>query len=214
MNFSQGAAIQLADAAMAQIFPKEAKLLQSDDEGEYKRVVLKSRTETIAHTPQHNPFAERLNCSILDPARVLLEQAGLSGICWSEAIRHAAYIKNGIWHSALSCTPFENLKGEQASLKYTCVFRCKTFVYIHDLKSKVHARAIPEMFLSCNGDGVYRIEFLTDCRTAEGVQVTFDDICFPRLEKNLSQARETLMVMSFMPKTHIPTPTIHLQTLS
>lgn len=54
------------------------KRQHSDGGGEYENAEANETSCSTPYTPQNNPFADRVNRSILEPIRVLLEQAGLS----------------------------------------------------------------------------------------------------------------------------------------
>ena len=71
-------------------------------------------------------FAERVNFTLFEPVRVMLEEAGLSARYWEYEIEHTAYVKNRLPHSALDCSPFEKLTETKLTLKHirTLVVRC------------------------------------------------------------------------------------------
>ena len=163
-------------------FPRGVQRLHSDGGGEYLKVNVPESSMTTPATPQHNPFAERVNLTLMDPVRVMLEQSGLSSKYWEYALDHTAYIKNRITSSALNCTPYEALTGKKPTLKYVRVFGCAAFVLNPDPKSKVHAKALPGIFLGCDDNGVYMIELLKERKLINSVHVTFDEDEFPALE--------------------------------
>ena len=169
-------------------FPKGVERLHTDGGGEYENADVNEHSETTPHTPQHNPFAERFNRTFLEPIRTMLEQTGLSGKYWEYAMDHVAYIKNRTPHKALGCSPYEKLLGTKPTLKYVRVFGCAAFVYEHDPKSKVHARAVPAVMLGCNDHGIYTVERLTDRKIINSVHVTFDEESFPKLEDSSSSS--------------------------
>ena len=53
---------------------------------------------TAAHTPAQNGVAERVNRTLVEHARCLLINAGLSSNFWSLAVKHVAYCRNRLWH--------------------------------------------------------------------------------------------------------------------
>ena len=169
-------------------FPKGVERIHADGGGEYASFKAKEMSTTCPDTPQHNPFAERVNRSFLDPVRVLLEESGLSAKYWEYALDHVAYVKNRLPHSALQCSPFEALTGNKPKLKHVRVFGCAAFVYNESPKSKVHARAIPGIFLGCDDNGVYLVESLVDRKLVNSVHVTFDEASFPGLENRESSS--------------------------
>ncbi len=82
-------------------FPKGSERLQSDGGGEYENVEVQEHSPTTPDIPQHNPYSERVNHTILEPVCVLLEQAGLNAKYWEYALDHVAYVKNRVPHSGI-----------------------------------------------------------------------------------------------------------------
>lgn len=81
---------------------KRIKTLRSDNGGEYmsnvfdlflKKHGIKHET-TVAHTPQQNGVAERMNRTLTEKARCFLFDADLPKTYWAEAISMAAYVVN------------------------------------------------------------------------------------------------------------------------
>ena len=97
-------------------------------------------------------------------------------------------MRNRLPHAVLKHSPFEKLTGEKPTLKHIRIFGCTAFVYEHHPKSKVHARATPEIFLGCTDHGVYLIERTTDRKIIESVHVTFDEENFPGLDNDSSSS--------------------------
>lgn len=58
--------------------------------------------KTNVYTPQMNGVAERVNRTMLDMVRAMLETAKLPDRFWAEALATACYIKNRIMHSAIN----------------------------------------------------------------------------------------------------------------
>lgn len=81
---------------------KEIKTLRTDNGGEYmsnvfdlflKKHGIKHET-TVAHTPQQNGVAERMNRTLTEKAKCFLFDADLPKTYWAEAINMAAYVVN------------------------------------------------------------------------------------------------------------------------
>ena len=49
---------------------------------------------TAAHSPQQHGVAERLNGTLMEAARSMLHQSGLSYSFWTEAVSTAVYLRN------------------------------------------------------------------------------------------------------------------------
>lgn len=112
------------DSLMQKYFKNGVERFHSDGGGEFFEIDISNKTAKTPHTPQHNPFSERTNRTILDPVRVLLEQAGLSAKYWEYAMYHVVHVQNRIPHSALGCSPFEKLTGKKPKLNHVRVFGC------------------------------------------------------------------------------------------
>lgn len=169
-------------------FQNGIQRLHTDGGGEYERMEVEEATTTTADTPQHNPFAERINRTLLEPIRVILEQSGLSAKYWEFALDYVVYVKNRLPHSVLGCSPFETLTGKKPTLKYCRVFGCSAYVYVEKPQSKVHARSIEGIFLGCDDNGVYLVESLIDRKLLNSVHVTCDESSFPALDNSDSSS--------------------------
>lgn len=146
------------------LIPKGVVRLHTDGGTEYKSFTNIFKTSTAPYTPQHNPFAERVNRTLLEPARTVLEGVGLGRKYWSYVVKHVTYVKNGLPHLTLGCTPFEKLTEKHPSPHHVRVFKCASFSYNSALYSKFHAKAISGTYLGVNDHGIYEIESISDRR--------------------------------------------------
>eukprot|EP00171_Calliarthron_tuberculosum_P001098 IDg1098t1 len=146
-------------------FKNGIERLHSDGGLEYSNINVPKHTRTTPYTPEHNPFSEKMNRTLLEPVRSLLEQAGLSGRYWEYAM---CYVVSEICKT----------------------FGCTAFVYEQEPKSKVHARAAPSIMLGCNDNGIYTVERLTDGKIIDSVHVTVDEYSFPALDRSSSSSSE------------------------
>ena len=88
---------------------RKAKTIQADWGGEFKNGALNSwckskgitQKETVAYHSETNAIIERLNRTLQDIARTAMIGAELKGL-WGDAIKWAAYTKNGIPHENLT----------------------------------------------------------------------------------------------------------------
>src|SRR5436190_8503712 len=93
---------------------KTVKFLRTDGGGEYTGFLTPllssygiTHQPTAPYTLQSNGISERLNRTLNDMVRTMLIHSHLPQSFWSEALQHAAYIKNRLPHSAISYdTPF------------------------------------------------------------------------------------------------------------
>ena len=116
---------------------KKIKVLQSDNGREFCNtefdIFLRSegieRRLTIAHTPQKNGIAERMNRTILEMARCMFLQSKLTPSFWGEAVTTACHVRNRCPTSCLGgCTPYEKWTGESPNLDHLRIFRAKVYV--------------------------------------------------------------------------------------
>lgn len=85
---------------------------------------------TVPHTPQQNGVSERVNRSIVEKARCLLFESGLSGGFWAEAVSTAVYIMNRLPSSGSVKSPHELWTGNKPNLKQLKVFGCKAMSHV------------------------------------------------------------------------------------
>lgn len=87
------------------------------------------RELSTPYSPQQSGTAERMNRTLVEMARSMLCQSGLSRPFWAEAISTAAYIRNRCPSRKLEDkTPFERWHGYKPSIAYFKTFGCKAFV--------------------------------------------------------------------------------------
>lgn len=77
---------------------------------------------TGSDTPSQNGRVERLNQTFGIMVRSLLYSAGLPPRFWSDALLHAVYLKNRLWHSAIKRTPYEAYLNTKPDLSQLRVF--------------------------------------------------------------------------------------------
>jgi len=125
-------------AEVSNKFQRKPKILRSDNGGEYTGNKLVSflkqegiRLQTsVPYSPSQNGVAERKNRSIIEMAKCMLLDAGLSLQYWGEAVMTAVYLQNRLPTKATDKTPFELWNGEKPDLSHIRIFGCKAFAYI------------------------------------------------------------------------------------
>lgn len=133
------------------------RCLRSDGGGEYcnKRFsqFLKSQgivhQVTVPYCPQQNGVSERLNRTIMEKARCMLQDSGLSREYWGEAVMTAIYLKNRCPTSALAGrVPEEVWTGSKVNLGHLRVFGCVAYTLIPSQKrSKLDPRSKLTVFV-------------------------------------------------------------------
>ena len=90
-----------------------------------------ARQNTTPYTPQHNGFVERMNKTLIEKARSMLSDAGLSHDYWAEVVNTTCYVVNRSSTSTLvDKTPYEAWDCKSPSLAHLRVFGCDAFVHI------------------------------------------------------------------------------------
>jgi hypothetical protein len=135
--------------------------MQSDGGGEYtsnenakvlsefQNICLEHDIEqnfTAAHTPAQNGISERVNRTLVEHARCLLIDAGLSSKFWSLAVKHVAYCRNRLWHhkhqvsSNVGSSAYQHLHGKPPRLGNLRVFGSDAWKLDHGHRSGSFSR--------------------------------------------------------------------------
>ena len=61
------------------------------------------------YTPEHNPVAERVNRTIVEPVRTMLIQANLPTCLWPCAVANVVHVRNRLPHFTTKTTPHQRL---------------------------------------------------------------------------------------------------------
>lgn len=115
------------------------KVLRSDNGREYVNndmcTFLKENgivhQTTVPYTPQQNGVSERVNRTIIEKARSMLQDSKLPLAYWGEAVNTAIYLKNRTPTQALNNKiPEELWKGNKINLSHLRVFGCEAHVLV------------------------------------------------------------------------------------
>lgn len=108
---------QTYEALMSAKFERKIHRLRCDNGGEYKSKQFERFCKskgiqvewTVPHTPEQNGVSERLNRTLVEKARSMLEDSGADKRFWGQAIQTAAYLLNRSPSSAIApnVTPYE-----------------------------------------------------------------------------------------------------------
>lgn len=169
---------------------KRIKIFRSDNGTEYvnnqflkffKDCGIQFQT-TAPYTPQQNGVAERLNRTIVEKARCMLFQAGLSTGLWAEATFTAVYLKNLSPTKTLDGkSPHEIWTGKKPSLRHLRVFGCKVMAHVpKEKRSKWQSKAQERVFIGyCDSTNTYRVCDLKTQTIQKTRDVRFFENVFP-----------------------------------
>jgi len=147
---------------------RQIKILRSDNGREYinqrllkylKNNGIKHQT-TIPYTPEQNGLAERMNRTIVEKARCLLQEAGLGKEFWAEAVATAVYLINRSPAKGLNgITPEEAWSKRKPDLAHLRIFGCKAMAHIpKQLRKKWDSKSREYIFIGyCEDSKGYRL---------------------------------------------------------
>jgi len=120
-------------------FDYKLKTLRSDNGGEYTSKEFQKFLEengivhqfTIPKTPEQNGVSERMNRTLVEGVRCMLNDSKLPKCFWAEALSTMAYLRNRSPATFLGKkTPFEALYGNKPSIKHLRIFGCVCYSHI------------------------------------------------------------------------------------
>ncbi|KAL5499747.1 hypothetical protein EMCRGX_G011207 [Ephydatia muelleri] len=90
------------------------------------------------YSPAQNGVAERINRTLMESARTMMAQAGLSDKYWAEAVVTGTFLRNRVPTSSFKekTTPFEKWYEKKPDLSHLRVFGCMAYAYIPDANRK------------------------------------------------------------------------------
>ena len=135
----------------------KVKVLRTDNGGEYMSTEFETflKAEGIKHeysipkTPEQNGVSERMNCTLVEAVRSMLDDSKLPHRFWAEALATAAYLVNRSPTKTLGDkTPFEAWFGKKPCVKHIRVFGCVAYSHISkDERKKLDSKATKCIFL-------------------------------------------------------------------
>ncbi|KAJ9567521.1 hypothetical protein OSB04_003487 [Centaurea solstitialis] len=134
-----------------------------------------TRHRTVAHTPQQNGVAERMNRTILEKIRCMLSKSKMPKTFWAEVASTACYLINRSPSVALEKkTPMEVWSGSPADYTDLKIFGCPAYARVDN--GKLEPRAIKCNFLGYK-DGVkgFRLWCPETKKILISRDVTFDE---------------------------------------
>lgn len=133
---------------------KNVKCLRTDNGLEFCNVAFDNfckqhgieRHRTCAYTPQQNGVAERMNRTIMEKVRCLLNESGLEEKFWAEAIATSVYVINRTPSAANDCNiPEELWLGKTPG--YNHLRRFGAVAYVHIDQGKLKPKALRGVFV-------------------------------------------------------------------
>ena len=138
-------------------FEYKIKVLRSDHGGEYLSNQFCSflisegiiHQKSVPKNPEQNGVSERMNRTLVEMLRCMLEESKLPKRFWAEALNTAAYLRNRLPTKSLGGkTPFEVLFKNRPDYGHMKVFGCKSFAHIpKDERSKLDSKSKNCIFL-------------------------------------------------------------------
>jgi hypothetical protein len=121
---------------------------------------------------------ERKNHTLVEMARMMLDEHRTPRHCWADAINTACYISNRIFvRSILHLTPFEFHFGRKFSVSHIRPFGCKCFILKRENLDKFQSRSSNGILLGYTShDRSYRVFNHETSTIVESCNETFDGI--------------------------------------
>uniref|UniRef100_H3H925 Integrase catalytic domain-containing protein n=1 Tax=Phytophthora ramorum TaxID=164328 RepID=H3H925_PHYRM len=184
---------------------KCVKTLRSDNGGEYTSGAMAKfcadrgivQKFTPPYTPQLNGVAERMNRTLVECARCMLEHAGLPKTYWGEAVMTATFLRNRCPTRAVSHdkSPHQVWTGKKPLLANLKVFGCHAYVHVPKAKrTKFDARSVRCRFLGYSEhEKAYRFEELESSRVLVSRDAQFMEDVFDGGRRDYHQ-REVVVI--------------------
>ena len=157
------------EAYVQSVTGEKVRALRSDNGGEYVSQEFKAYLKakgvhhqlTAPHCPQQNGVSERMNRTLVESARAMLNHAGLPKRYWAEAVSTAAYLNNLTPKATLRMrrTPFEFWFSWIPSIAHLKVFGCAAYALVPDeTRQKLDKKAEKFRFVGyAEGSKSYRL---------------------------------------------------------
>ena len=128
------------------------KIIRSDNCTEFKNSIMEEFCKehgikqefSAPGTPQQNGVVERKNRSLIEAARITLDEAKLPTYFWAEAVQTTYFTQNATLINKHGKTPYEMVKKKKPNLKYFHVFGCKSFAL------KIHPEQLSKFYLKAD----------------------------------------------------------------
>ncbi|CAI7838992.1 unnamed protein product [Closterium sp. NIES-54] len=177
---------------------KRIKAIRTDGGAKFVNAELEKwmKSKGIKHdvttpcTPQQNGAAERLNRTLVEAVRSLLQHSKLGSEWWGEASSLVAWIRNRLPTKVLpGTTPFEAWTGTKPKLSRLRTFGCLCYYHVPDpLHYKLQPKARAAIYLRiAASERAWRVWDLGERRVVTSRDVVFDEYKFPTKEQPTPQ---------------------------
>lgn len=148
-------------------FERRISRLRCDNGGEYRGKRFKQFCKskgilqefTVPYTPEQNGVSERMNRTLVERARAMLQDSGIEKFFWEQAIQTAAFLVNRSPTNALDAnkTPFEMWESRKPDVSKLRAFGCRVFVHVpKENRKKLDAKSWQGLLLGYSPNG-YRV---------------------------------------------------------
>ncbi|KXJ62430.1 hypothetical protein RP20_CCG010088 [Aedes albopictus] len=184
-------------------FERPISRLKCDNGGEYRAKRFKKFCKskgiqiewTVPYTPEQNGLSERMNRTLVEKARAMLDDSAIDRKFWGQAVLTAAYLTNRSPTSALEAnqTPYELWESKKPDVSNIRVFGCDAYVHVpKELRRKLDAKAWKGTFVGYSHNG-YRVWDPVKRTIVTARDVDFAEGGHQKLEKNVPVSSEQLM---------------------
>lgn len=180
------------------------KRLRSDNGGEYVNENLKSvlarsgivHETTIPYCPEMNGVAERMNRTLIERARSMLQDSGLGLRYWPEAVGTAIYLKNRSPTAAVrDAVPESKFTGNAVDVSNLKVFGCASYVLVpKKFRKKFDPKAKKLVFIGYCENGYRLLDIDNPSKVTKSRDVVFIENEFPMKVPNEAQSKCDILV--------------------
>jgi hypothetical protein len=132
---------------------------------------------TAPYTPEQNGKAERLNRTLMERVRAMLQDTKLPNSLWAEAVTTANYIRNRSPVNGATKTPLELFFGKKPDISQMRTFGAKAYVHIPKaLRQKLDPVSRKGIFVGYAADSkAYRVLMDDTNKIEVSRNVSFDE---------------------------------------
>ena len=147
------------------------------------------------YTPEQNGTAERLNRTLMEMVRSMLDEARLRRSFWAEALAMATELRNITATNANdNKTPIECLTARKPNVKHRRIFGTEAWIRVaKGLRMKLEPKAKRRIVLRSLSYGKYRVWDTEARRTYDSRHVFINENIFPACEWRANETNNAAM---------------------